>query len=107
METRGSNPASVSLRRGLAVVEFAVAGLLLLLGVGGVLTSGSRVGGDGILTGIADAMNVPCLLSGVGLAVAAYTAWRGERRWWAWQAALPAWWTVAIVVLISLIRSSD
>lgn len=97
----------MALRRTLAVVEFAVAGLLLLLGLVGLLSSGNRVGGDGILTGIADAMNVPCLLSGVGLAVAAYTAWRGERRWWAWQAALPAWWIVVIVILISLIRSSD
>ena len=106
MEKRGSNTAPVAYRRALAAVEFTAAGLLLLLGVVGLLTSGTRVGGDGILTGIADAMNLPCLLSGAGLAVAAYTAWRGGRRWWAWQAALPAWWAAAIAVLISSIRSS-
>lgn len=107
METRGSNTASVAFRRALAAVEFAAAGLLLLLGAVGLLTPGGRVGGDGILTGVADAMSVPCLLSGAGLAVAAYAAWGGGRRWWAWQAALPAWWVAAVAVLISSIRSSD
>lgn len=106
METHGSGPGTVWPRRALAVVEFAIAGLLLLFGVVGLLTWGSRVGGDGILTGIADAMSVPSLLSGLGLAVAAYTAWRGGRRWWAWQAALPAWCVASIVVLIWSIRSS-
>jgi len=95
------------LRRALAIIEFAATGLLLLMGVVGLMTTGSRVGGDGILTGIADAMNVPFLLSGAGLAVAAYMAWRGGPRWWAWQAALPAWWVAAIMVFIWLLRSSD
>lgn len=106
METHGSGPGTVWPRRALAVVEFAIAGLLLLFGVVGLLTWGGRVGGDGILTGIADAMSVPSLMSGLGLAVAAYTAWRGGRRWWAWQAALPVWCVASIVVLIWSIRSS-
>jgi len=106
MERRDSGSETVRWRRALAVVEFAAAGLLLPLGVVGLLTYGSRVGGDGILTGIADAMSVPSLLSGLGLAAAAYAAWRGGRRWWAWQAALPAWWVAAVAVLIWSIRSS-
>lgn len=42
----------------------------------------------------------PFLLSGLVLLVSAYAAWKGTRRWWAWQAALPAFWLTVLVVLM-------
>jgi hypothetical protein len=100
MQPRGSSPFVRTLRRVLAVIEFAIAGVFLLLGVGGVTTSPhERIGGDGIGTGIWIAMGVPLLLSSGAVMVSAYTAWRGGRWWWAWQAALPAFWVAVLVVL--------
>ena len=89
------------LRRALAAIEFAAAGFCLLGAVAGLTTSPrDRIGGDGIGTGIVIVMGVPFLLSGVGLAAAAFTAWRGRRLWWVWQAALPAWWAAAFAALV-------
>jgi hypothetical protein len=91
----------LALRRTLAITEFAVAGLLLAFGVDGLtMNPRQRIGGDGIATGIWMFMAVPFLLSGLVLMFSAYTAWRGGRRWWAWQAALPALWLAAAVALV-------
>jgi hypothetical protein len=93
----GTFPAG--LRRALAVAEFAIAGLFLIFGVDGLTTkpTRSRGGGDGIGGGLFAVMAWPFLLSGAALAVSAYMAWRGGRRWWAWQAALPALGAAAIL----------
>jgi hypothetical protein len=93
-------PASV--RRTLAIIECAAAGLFLLAGVDGLTTKPTRLsgGGDGIGAGWWALMAVPFLLGGAALAASAYTAWRGGRRWWAWQAALPAVWTLGLLALI-------
>ena len=88
-------------RRILAGAEFAVAGILLLSGIDGLtMNPRRRIGGDGIGTGIWMFMAVPFLVSGLVLTVSAYKAWRGGRRWWAWQAALPVFWLAALVVLM-------
>ena len=91
----------LALRRTLAVTEFVVAGLLLLAGIDGLtMDPGRRIGAHGEATGIWMFMAWPFLLSGLLLTLSAYTAWRGGRRWWAWQAALPAFWLAALVVFL-------
>ena len=90
-----------SLRRTLAGAELVVATLFLLSGIDGLTMSPrQRIGGDGIGTGIWMFMAWPFLLSGLVLLVSAYAAWKGTRRWWAWQAALPAFWLTVLVVLM-------
>ena len=87
-------------RRILAGAEFAVAALLVLSGVDGLtMNPRRRIGGDGIGTGIWMSMAVPFLVSGVVLTLSAYKAWKGGRRWWAWQAALPV---LGLTVLVAL-----
>jgi hypothetical protein len=98
MKARESSPFPVVLRRAIAVIEFGAAGLLLLFGIESSINPGRRVGGDGIATGIMRAFALPFILIGVGLALAAVTAWLGRRKWWAWQAAMVAWGISVLVV---------
>lgn len=102
MQTRESNPLLTALRRTLAVIEFAVAGLFLLLALDG-FTTGEVGGGCGASFGAAffKFFALPSLLIGVGVATVAYKGWRSGRRWWAWHAAMLAW--VVVAPIASLI----
>ena len=98
MQPRGSSQFPAGLRRAIAVTEFVAAGLFLLSGVDGLTMNPRRkIGGDGMGTGWWILMAWPFLLSGAVLAGSAYAAWRGGRRWWVWQAALPALWAATFV----------
>ena len=96
------------LRRGLAITEFAVAGLFLLLGVDSLITKPTRAngGGDGLGGAWFQVVAVPVILSGAVLAATAFMAWKGQRRWWMWQAALPAFWVVGFIgfVIYMIVR---
>jgi len=103
-----SNSFAVRLRRAFAVTEFVAAGILMLSGVSALTTSPTeRIGGDGIGTGIWILMAWPFLLSAVMVAISASTAWRGGRWWWAWQAALPVFWSAALVAMVIIDIAND
>jgi hypothetical protein len=96
MQTTESTPLLKALRRTLAVGEFAVAGLFLLMALDG-FTTGRVGGGCGASYGAAFVkfFALPSLLIGVGVAAVAFKGWRSGRRWWAWHAAMLAWVVVA------------
>lgn len=105
MHTKESNPLLTALRRTLAVVEFAAAGLFLLLALDGFTTG--RVGGGCASLGAAlgKFFALPFLLIGVGVAAVAFKGWRSARRWWTWQLAMLLWVVVAPVVSIVLMAA--
>ena len=102
MQTTESNPLLKALRRTLAVVEFAAAGLFLLLALDGFTT---EVGGGcaGLADGIMKAFALPSLLIGVGVAVVAFKGWRSGRRWWTWQCLMLLWVVVAPIASLILL----
>jgi hypothetical protein len=83
MMARESDVSGVRLRRGLAGLEFLVAALTVLMGIG--FATADRVGGDGIATGIANQYGPVFVLIGLIIGHAARVAWRGSPRWWGWQ----------------------
>lgn len=103
MQTTESNPLLTALRRTLAVIEFAVAGLFLLLALDG-FTTGRVGGGCGASIGAAfvKLFALPSLLIGFGVAAVAFKGWRSGRRWWAWHAAMVAWAVVAPIASLAL-----
>ena len=94
-------------RRALALVEFAFAGLLLLLGVDAA-TSKPGGGCAGFPAGLLQGFAVPLLILGLGVLLSAFRAWRGTRLWWVWQTALLAFFVVgpmALMILASLVSA--
>jgi hypothetical protein len=82
MMARESDVSGVRLRRGLAGLEFLLAALTVLVGIG--FATADRVGGDGIATGIANQYGPVFVLIGLIIGHAARVAWRGSPRWWGW-----------------------
>ena len=102
MQTRESTPLLTALRRAVAVIEFAVAALFLLLALDGFTT---EVGGGcaGLADGIMKAFALPSLLIGVGVGLVAFKGWRGVRRWWTWQCLMLLWVVVAPIASLILL----
>lgn len=88
MEKREWGLFPAVLRRALSIIEFVVAGLLLFSGIVFSIDTPGRRTGDGIGDKILEAMALPLILYGLGIVVAAVTAWIGGRRWWIWQVAI-------------------
>ena len=92
-------------RRALALVEFAFAGLLLLLGID-IATSEPGGGCAGFPAGLLQGFELLFLVLGLGVLLSAFRAWRGTRLWWVWQTVLLAVFVVgpvALSILASLV----
>jgi hypothetical protein len=100
MKTQELHTFPAALRFALAIVEFVLASLLLMLGIICSIDTPGRGSSDGIGKGIAEMMALPFILYGLGIAVAAVTAWIGGRRWWIWQIVIL---TLEVVLPVALI----
>jgi hypothetical protein len=107
MQTTESNLLLTALRRAVAVVEFAAAGLFLLLALDGFTTG--EVGGGcagSLADGIMKMFALPSLLISFGVGLVAFKGWRGGgRRWWTWQCLMLLWVVVAPIASLILLAS--
>ncbi len=88
----------MALRRTLALVGFCFGAFFLLLGVES-MTADVGGGCANLGAGFAKAFAPGFIVVGAGALLAAVTAWKGTRLWWAWLAAMPAWGVCALVAV--------